>query len=483
MYHKKVQGWSKHIDFIILDIICLHIAFLLGFMTRHGLGNPYKEELYFNIAVIYTMADVLVLLANSTMKNVLKRGYYREAAETIKHVFLVAFVVVVYLFSTQRGEDYSRITFYLTAIYYVALSYVVRLLWKKLLLRSRKGSIGTAIYLVTTSDRVEKLVEQLQKKDVITYVLKGICLLDKDGIGQEFSGVPVVCTGDTLLEYLCDKWVDEVFVSVPIAGPYPAELINDLTEMGIVVHIQTEQTYVEEWQKQTIEKVAGISVRTLSMTLISTGQLFFKRTIDMIGGLVGCVATILIAMIVGPLIYIKSPGTIFFKQTRVGKNGKLFQMYKFRSMYPDAEARKAELMKDNRVKDGMMFKLDFDPRIIGCEKRPDGTIKKGIGNFIRDWSLDEFPQFFNVLKGDLSLIGTRPPTVDEWEKYELHHRARLAIKPGITGLWQVSGRSEITDFEQVVELDKKYIREWSMGLDFRILLQTVKVVLSKKGSM
>ena len=158
-------------------------------------------------------------------------------------------------------------------------------------------------------------------------------------------------------------------------------------------------------------------------------------------------------------------------------------MYKFRSMYPDAEARKAELMKENRISDGRMFKLDYDPRIIGCKKLPDGSVKKGIGNFIRDWSLDEFPQFFNVLKGDLSLCGTRPPTVDEWEKYELHHRARLAIKPGITGLWQVSGRSNITKFEQVVELDKQYIRQWSMGLDFRILLQTVKVVLGRDGSM
>ena len=152
-------------------------------------------------------------------------------------------------------------------------------------------------------------------------------------------------------------------------------------------------------------------------------------------------------------------------------------------MYLDAEERKAELMKENRIADGMMFKLEFDPRIIGCEKRPDGSIKKGIGNFIRDYSLDEFPQFFNVLKGELSLCGTRPPTLDEWEKYDLHHRARLAIKPGITGLWQVSGRSDITDFEQVVELDKKYIREWSMGLDLRILMRTVKVVLFKEGSM
>ena len=114
---------------------------------------------------------------------------------------------------------------------------------------------------------------------------------------------------------------------------------------------------------------------------------------------------------------------------------------------------------------------------------PDGTVKKGIGNFIRDFSLDEFPQFFNVLKGELSLVGTRPPTVDEWNKYQYHHRARMAIKPGITGLWQVSGRSNITDFEQVVELDKKYIREWSFGMDLKILLKTVLVVLGREGSM
>ena len=140
-------------------------------------------------------------------------------------------------------------------------------------------------------------------------------------------------------------------------------------------------------------------------------------------------------------------------------------------------------MTQNRVGGGLMFKLDFDPRIIGSRKLPDGTVKRGIGNFIRDWSLDEFPQFWNVLKGDLSLVGTRPPTVDEWDKYELHHRARLATKPGITGMWQVSGRSKITDFEQVVALDKKYIQEWSMGLDLRILLQTVLVVLRRDGSM
>ena len=151
-------------------------------------------------------------------------------------------------------------------------------------------------------------------------------------------------------------------------------------------------------------------------------------------------------------------------------------------MYLDAEERKAELQSQNRVKDGMMFKLDWDPRIIGSKKLPDGTVKKGIGNYIRDLSLDEFPQFFNVLKGDMSLVGTRPPTVDEWEKYDLRHRGRLAIKPGITGMWQVSGRSNITDFEEIVKLDKQYISQWSMGLDLKILFKTVAAVVKRDGA-
>ena len=149
----------------------------------------------------------------------------------------------------------------------------------------------------------------------------------------------------------------------------------------------------------------------------------------------------------------------------------------------DVNARRKGLMEQNRVKDGMMFKPEFDPRIIGNEILPNETKKTGIGEFIRRTSLDEFPQFFNCLRGDMSLVGIRPPTVDEWEKYEFHHRARLAVKPGITGMWQVSGRSEISDFEEVVKLDTEYINHWSVGLDIRILLKTVKAVFTKDGAM
>ena len=232
-----------------------------------------------------------------------------------------------------------------------------------------------------------------------------------------------------------------------------------------------------------VESFSGRTVITTSMKVVAPGKLFIKRLMDIAGGLVGIILTGIVSIFIVPAIKIADPGPAFFSQERIGKNGRRFKIYKFRSMYMDAEERKKELMKQNRVKDGMMFKLEWDPRIIGTKKLPDGTIKKGIGNIIRDFSLDEFPQFFNVLKGDMSLVGTRPPTVDEWEKYDLHHRARLATKPGITGMWQVSGRSNITDFEDVVKLDRQYIAEWNFALDIKILFKTVLVVFKRDGAM
>ena len=405
MYEKKPQGWSKHADFMLLDVLTLHVAFLLAYMTRHGLDNPYARMFYLNIALVYTVVDMLVLVFNNSLKNVLKRGYYKELSETVKHVCLVSLCVSFFLFSTQDAEEYSRITFYLMAVYYAAFSYVTRKLWRSFLRRRSKGNRGAAMYFITTESRAADLVDRFSSYSLDAYNLQGICILDRDARGESVNGVPVTANADTVVRHLCDQWVDEVYISTPADYPHPTEIIESVAEMGIVIHLEIEPIKNNEWRHQVIEKIGGSTVRTISMTMATRQQLFLKRTIDIAGGIVGCILTGIIALIIGPLIFIKSPGPIFFSQIRVGRNGKKFKLYKFRSMYLDAEERKAELMEENRIKDGLMFKLEFDPRIIGCKKLPDGTIKKGIGNFIRDWSLDEFPQFFNVLKGDPSSHG------------------------------------------------------------------------------
>jgi lipopolysaccharide/colanic/teichoic acid biosynthesis glycosyltransferase len=259
-----------------------------------------------------------------------------------------------------------------------------------------------------------------------------------------------------------------------------ADLIAACRQMAIPVHIRLPISSMGG--KTFVEKVGGYTVLTSTINYASPLQLAMKRALDIVGGIAGSIIAVVVIAVVGPMIKKESPGPILFKQTRIGLNGKRFKMLKIRSMYLDADDRKAELMKDNRVSDGMMFKLDWDPRIIG-NRIVDGKQVTGIGEKLRAGSWDEWPQFFNILMGQMSLVGTRPPTVDEWEKYRYHHRARLDTKPGLTGMWQVSGRSKITDFEEVVKLDTEYINHWSIGLDIRILLKTVKAVFTKDGAM
>lgn len=483
MYRRKPQGWVKHIDFILLDLMSLALAFILALISRHGADSVHLIQYYMGILFFYLLTAGFLHVVNNTFCGVMKRGYYKEFSHTVKHVAVAELAAITYLFSVQQSDRFSRIVIFLVAVYYTLISYGVRILWKRMV--RKKGSFmkRAALYVVTMEDKASDTVRTLREGAKGEYLIQGMCLLDKDRTGDVIDGIPVNSASDTVLDFLCDKWVDEVYIALPEQSHCSNKLINKLTEMGITVHVELDQAGTEAWQIRQVQHVAGQLVQTISMTNVATRHAIAKRAMDIAGGLVGCLITVLLIVVLGPLIYIQSPGPIFFAQTRVGKNGKKFKMYKFRSMYPDAESRKQELMEKNRISGGLMFKMEADPRIIGCKILPDGSIKKGIGNFIRDYSLDEFPQFFNVLKGELSLVGTRPPTVDEWEKYDYHHRARLSIKPGITGLWQVSGRSAITDFEEVVELDKKYIREWSLGLDLRLLLQTVKVVLTKDGSM
>lgn len=473
----------KHVDFIVLDMICLQLAYLLAYEIRGHAAGPYETMLYRNMAIFLELADLIVIFAFDTMKSVLKRGHYVEFTVTLRHVVMVGALAVLYLFLLQQGEDYSRLTLILTFVIYAVLTYGARELLKESLHKKMKDGGERELLIVTSGDIAEEVVKNMRKNNYARYTLAGIVVVDEDWTGRSVCGVPVVASKENAPMYVCQQWIDEVLIVVSEAILYPAELVDKLTETGVTVHLNLAKLSNARGKKQFVEKVGNYTVLTTSLNYASTRQLLAKRLMDIAGGLVGCIITGIICIFVGPAIYIASPGPIFFTQERVGKNGKKFKMYKFRSMYMDAEQRKAELMKDNKLGDGKMFKLDFDPRVIGNKILPDGTHKTGIGEFIRSTSLDEFPQFFNVLKGDMSIVGTRPPLISETSLYELHHHARLAIKPGITGMWQVSGRSNITDFEEVVRLDKEYIENWNIGLDIKILLKTVLVVFKKDGSV
>ena len=298
---------------------------------------------------------------------------------------------------------------------------------------------------------------------------------------QDDYDIPVINLDAVAIERIRSRWVDEVLIYQPSTMDIDRDLLIQLADMGMTVHFTLALFNDDDWPPMALQKIGKLKVLTSSIRFTSPQKAMIKRLIDIIGALIGSLFTCLLFIFVAPAIYVKSPGPIFFKQTRIGKGGKPFKMYKFRSMYLDAEERKSALMSENKMQ-GLMFKMDDDPRIIGSEKKDKSGKPKGIGNFIRNTSIDEFPQFFNVLKGDMSLVGTRPPTLEEFEQYDTHHRARMTIRPGITGLWQISGRNEITDFEQVVKLDREYIENWSLYLDTKILLKTILVVLARKGA-
>ncbi len=482
MYKKNTKGWLKHLDFIMIDMLCLHLAFVLSYGIRQGTWNPYMNKDYLNIIIVLSVIMLLAAILFDTFKNALKRGAYKEFAATVKHVVIVELCITFYMFAVKSGETYSRTIIFSMAIIYLALSYGARCLWKRHLRKLMDTAERRKLLIVTSQNRLESVISNIRSNNFSFFSVIA-AVIDKDMTGVCVQDVEVVANRSNAVDYVCREWVDEVLVVLPPEQGLPEEMINNFRQMGVVVHIAILQASEAINERQIVERISNYTVLTSSLNYMTPMQTMFKRAMDIAGGLVGTLITILVCIIFGPIIYIKSPGPILFKQTRVGRNGKRFQIYKLRTMYMDAEERKKELMEQNRVKGGMMFKLNFDPRIIGNKKLPDGTVKTGIGQFLRRTSLDEFPQFINILKGDMSLVGTRPPTVDEWEKYELHHRARLAIRPGLTGMWQVSGRSNITDFEEVVKLDTKYINEWSMGLDLRILVRTVKAVFEKDGAM
>lgn len=472
MYKRESGSWLKHGDFIILDILCIQIALLVAYMFRNGFEFPWKNDTYQQMAFILTIMDIVVVFFMQSYKGILRRGYFREFKETLLHVSATITGFILLNFITKSGQQYSRMVVVLMWEIAIILCYMIRV-WRKKVLKSRtaltqKGK--KALVILSDYAMAETFAGRISKNNYSDRKLAGIIVTDRDLTGQTIKGIPVVADRKNAVNYLCQNWVDEVITCYNNNEDVINPILEDCREMGITVHIALTKCGIEG-AKRRIENVGGYTVVTNYITSASNRQIFLKRLMDICGGIVGCLITLILFLFVAPAIYIKSPGPIFFSQIRVGKNGKKFRIYKFRSMYMDAEERKKELMKQNKVKDGMMFKMDHDPRII-----------KGVGNFIRKTSIDEFPQFFNVLKGDMSLVGTRPPTVDEWEKYNKHHRRRMAIKPGLTGMWQISGRSSITDFDEVVALDTKYIAEWNIGLDIKILFKTVGVIFTGKGS-
>lgn len=466
--HKRKTGRSKHIDFILLDIFCVELSYILAYFIRMKVSLISATEAYDLVNVLLLLMHFCVVFWTECYSGIIRRGYFKELKQVVKHNCFILGGVLIILFCLKESETYSRIIIGLFFVIDIVLMFLFRTILKKIIFRrNRKAKHSSKVLIATNRASAESILKRFAECEYENITVKGLFILDEDMKDCELAGHTVLGGRDELFEFARTRVTDRVFLDY--SGNDMREIIDKLLLMGVTTHVSVN-AFLEGAPNLVVEHVNDYTVITTSINLMSFKQKVIKRTMDILFSIPGLLITFVLAIILGPIIYIQSPGPIFFKQTRIGKNGRKFKMYKFRSMYMDAEERKKELMSQNKM-NGLMFKMDNDPRITP------------IGRFIRKTSLDEFPQFINIFKGDMSMVGTRPPTVDEYELYEMHHKSRLAIKPGLTGMWQSSGRSDITDFEEVVRLDNEYIRNFSIGLDIKIIFKTLWSVVNHKGSV
>ena len=471
MYQKRRN--MENMLIWLIDIFCILCSSALAFWIRYGIlygsfehGN--QAWLVFTMCLLYILINVCVNFNH----HFFRRGYFDELVSVVRLEVALAICWIVLLYVMHRSTELSRLVFGYFVVTDTILMYMGRICFKQYMTRVYKYSkYSSHLLLVTSSGKAGALIDNLIAYKEWNRVLSGLVFLDKDESGMEFMGYPVVASRDTMMDYVIHNEIDEVFIAYTdgLEQSVLKSWVSELEQMGVIVDVNIDAFDLLGHGNKNLNQVGKYAVVTFARNIISTRGLIMKRLLDIAGALVGMVILGIATIFVAPAIKLESPGPVFFGQTRIGKNGRRFTFYKFRSMYQDAEQRKKDLMEKNEVH-GLMFKMENDPRITK------------VGKFIRKTSIDELPQFWNILKGDMSLVGTRPPTVDEFERYEAKHKCRLSMTPGLTGLWQVSGRSDIKDFDEVVQLDMQYIDNWSILKDIKILLMTVGIVITGKGS-
>ena len=447
---------SGKIPMLVVQLMILYLSFWFAY----GFALDRIQ------IVLIGLIHIIAYYMSGTGTNFILRGRVEDLLQTIKYsiYFVITFQVVLLIFEDTlfRRNHWNFFMAVFAAVLCVWLvNLICRKLFNKLISLNAKNN---RLFIITTKSRVEKTLKQLE-----TYkegIIASISVVDDEQ--YELSGVHTV-SNEQIVTYATKEVVDQVLINLPSDKYLVFDYISQFETMGIPVAISIQALEFNTNGYKKIQQLGAMSTVTFSTTFYRYRDVVLKRFIDILGSVVGLFICSLVGIVLVPLIK-RDGGPAIFAQERVGTNGRKFKFYKFRSMRVDAEELKASLMKENTMEGGM-FKVENDPRITP------------IGRIIRKTSLDELPQFWNVLKGDMSLVGTRPPTVDEYETYTPEPKKRLSFKPGITGLWQISGRSNIKNFDDVVKLDVAYIDEWTIWKDIEILIKTIKVVFKKDGAV
>jgi exopolysaccharide biosynthesis polyprenyl glycosylphosphotransferase len=457
LLHLAGWQWQQGLVLLLGDILALAIAWQLSRYFNH-FYSPIPPQLvwwvWFGIPSIFWVFTALTLLffAYGGLYYASTQGQnYVRAAQLISLVYLSS-LVLIYFYNPKI--DPPRSIFFSAWFASIVLILGFRLLLTLILRQFDRSQAQVKVFIIAPATSLRKLGQIIKRRS--RYQIVGAAL-------------SLTANTNTTLKAIVQSGAKEVLATELPPTKLASSIYWQLRRMGITLRLIPSS--LEILHRRGIPEIfAGLPTVRVETPLLLGWDYRLKRWLDVISAFIGIIALFPLFILIGIGIKATSAGPIFFRQERIGLHGKVFQMWKFRTMVAQAEKMQADLEAQNQTKDGIMFKIERDPRITS------------IGHFLRRTSLDELPQLFNVLLGQMSLVGPRPLPLRDVERFQPWHHIRHQVLPGITGLWQISGRSDIEDFDDAARLDLYYIDNWSLNLDLDILVETLRIVLFSKGA-
>lgn len=461
--HTTDRRVNFSLKYCLIDMLTLTISFTLAYLVNPTHISGDRRGWYTLLLVSFNIVFFLLMMFFRMYNKSTLFFADRVAVNTTLSLFGATVMIFMFLFMAYN-TIFSRLFLFI----FISISFILLNAQKLITLKIKSLSMSKIKIIYVGEVRLYDDFIRYSQTSAFDFNILGYVSIDDETV----DGLACLGRLEEFEDILRNNPCDHVIFTQSLSERQEiGHYLNMVSEMGIVSRVILD-VYRLDTTKWYTGNLGGFPMLTYynNMTLDPIA-LAVKRIIDIVGACVGILLALPIMAITAIAIKIESSGPVIFKQVRVGQNGRRFSIYKFRSMYKDAESRLADLMDKNEMgSDGKIFKMKNDPRITK------------VGKFIRKTSIDELPQFFNVLIGNMSLVGTRPPTINEVERYERQHYRRISIKPGITGIWQTSGRNEIQDFEKIVKMDVEYIEKWSILLDVVLILKTLKVLVKKNGA-
>ena len=481
-YRAQVSWERRYVRLLmVFDAVACVISAGLAYFVRFGdvveFGTePRSLQPYIIMTILLPVAWVLAMSLNRAYESRFLGGGSEEFRRVVNAAARLTAMVAIISYATKAeiARSYVLIAFPAATL----LSVIGRSAGRGLLHRMRRqGRCMHRVLVVGAGESAAALVRLAQRDPTAGWSVVGVCLDRLPGrhspdrperSGFDLLGVPIVGTSENLHTAIQATRATTVAIGPQMDGETLRRVLWALEGSDVDVLVSSALTDVTG-PRISIRPVAGLPLLHIEEPELTGSRRIMKMLFDRITAGIAIILLAPLLVVLGLAVRLTSRGPAIFKQTRVGRGGELFTMYKFRSMYIDAEERKAELAQFNERAEGVLFKIRDDPRVTK------------VGRFLRKWSLDELPQLFNVLNGTMSLVGPRPPLPDEVARYESDVYRRLMVKPGLTGLWQISGRSDL-EWEESVRLDLRYVENWSLAMDFVILWRTVFAVLRREGA-